>query len=176
MERRVKPDSYDFSVLRELRSRRRVTLESLSDATGISFSTLTRIETNQNQPSLSTLSALATYFGMRPAQLLEIATPRTHQVTESPEDFTDGSSRFVGWPDLELRLFRRAPGEGLNFAPPVGTSQIAWVLNGRLRARVLGQDHELPAGNALRFDASEDSEMKFVEDTEFICLTWPKAR
>lgn len=176
MERRVKPDSYDFSVLRELRSRRRVTLEALADATHISFSTLTRIETNQNQPSLSTLSALAAYFGMRPAQLLEIATPSTHQVTESPEDFTDGNSRVVGWPDVELRYFRRSPGEGLNYSPPVGTSHVTWVLNGRLRARVLGQDHELPAGNALRFEVTEDCGMSFVEETEFICLTLPKAR
>ncbi len=176
MERRVRPESYDFSVLRELRSRRRVTLESLSDATGISFSTLTRIETNQNQPSLSTLSALATFFGMRPAQLLEIATPTTHQVTESPEDFTDGHSRFIGWPDLEIRLFRRAPGEGLNYEPPAGTSHVAWVLNGRIRARVLGHDHELPSGNALRFDVSESCEFSFDEDSEFLCVTLPKSR
>src|SRR6476659_9066234 len=67
--------------LRELRRRRDVTLAALSRATGISVSTLSRLESGQRRPTLELLLPLARTHGVPIDELVgapETGDPRVH--------------------------------------------------------------------------------------------------
>lgn len=168
--------SFDFTVLRELRRQANVTLEQMAEETGLSFSTLSRIESNQNQPSLSTLSVLAGYFGLSPANLLDLAGATVvEHLEEDMEDLGDVKRRGVTLPDLKIVLGSAGTGN-LTQVPHrhEGFTQIQWVTRGRLVVRIQGQQYELKAGQAIRFDAGLEHVSSFAEETEYIVVLVPK--
>jgi transcriptional regulator with XRE-family HTH domain len=168
--------AYDFSVLRELRRQAGVTLEAVAAATGVSFSTLTRIETNQNLPSLTTLSALARYFGQSPARLLEMAGPAViEQVEEQLEELGDVRRRGVTFPDARLIIGEARAGD-LSQRPHrhEGYHQLQWVLEGRMVSKVQGREVPIEAGRAVRFDGGFEHVSHFVEDTRYLVVLLPK--
>jgi transcriptional regulator with XRE-family HTH domain len=142
--------------LRALRREREITLAGLSSATGISVSTLSRLESGERRPTLELMLSLA----------------RAHSVTL--DELVGGP--FTGDPRIHLRpvtrhgmtmlpLTRRAggiqayklviPASGAGRAPEPQTHEgYEWlyVLNGRLRV-VLGEhDLVLTPGEAAEFD------------------------
>ena len=58
--------------LRALRRERDITLGGLAEATGISVSTLSRLESGQRRPTLELLLPLARAYGVQPDDLVEI--------------------------------------------------------------------------------------------------------
>ncbi|MCC9145240.1 MULTISPECIES: XRE family transcriptional regulator [unclassified Arthrobacter] len=67
--------------LRSLRSQRRVTLSNLSETTGISVSTLSRLESGQRRPTLELLMPLAQTYGVTLDELVDAPAtgdPRVH--------------------------------------------------------------------------------------------------
>lgn len=140
--------------LRALRQQRNVTLTDLAATTGISVSTLSRLESGQRRPSLELLLPLAKAHGVRLDQL----------VSPPPED-----PRIVANPirrkDVTYLPLTRRPGGmqayKLIFLPrPDGVPQqrthegYEWlyVLSGRLRL-VLGEhDFIVTPGEAVEFD------------------------
>ncbi len=142
--------------LRALRQQRGVTLAELSAATGISVSTLSRIESGQRRPTLELLLPLA----------------RAHQVPL--DDIVDAPS--TGDPRLHLTAFEshgstfvpltRRPG-GLQAykqiippnwpktPPPLQVHEgyeWVYVLSGRVRLLLGDQDVTLKAGEVAEFD------------------------
>ena len=167
---------YDFSVLRALRRQADVTLETVAAATGLSFSTLNRIERNQNLPSLTTLSALAEHFAVSPATLLEMAQPVVvEQVDEELEEIGDVKRRGVSFPDVRLVVGEAQAGD-YSQKPHRhdGFYQIQWVIEGRVRCRVQGHDTEVGPGCAIRFDADFEHVSHFLEDTRYLVVLIPK--
>lgn len=167
---------YDFSVLRELRSGAKVSLERVAEDTGVSFSTLTRIESNQNQPNLKTLSILAGYFGLSPAHLLDLAGSHViQQVEEELEDLGEVQRWGISFPDAKVIMGQAEAGD---FTQKIhrhkGHYQIQWVLEGRLKALVHGREFELEAGQAIKFDAGFEHASRFMEDTRYIVVLVPK--
>ena len=141
--------------LRALRMSRDTTLTALSAATGISVSTLSRLESGQRRPNLELLLPLA----------------KAHQV---PLDELVGAPD-TGDPRVHLRpivnkrmtiipLTRKPGGVQaykliLNAGPPEEPSpqvhegyEWIYVLNGRLRLVLGDTDIVLPAGEAVEFD------------------------
>jgi transcriptional regulator with XRE-family HTH domain len=167
---------YDFSVLRELRQQAGETLQELAEATGVSFSTLNRIEGNQNLPSITTLTALAAHFGMSAANLLDLAG--SHVVECAEEEFETlgrGRRRGVNLPDVKLILGTAESGDEsqiLHRHP--GHYQVQWVLEGRLVIRVQQREFELTAGEAVKFDAGFEHASRFLEDTRYVAALIPK--
>jgi transcriptional regulator with XRE-family HTH domain len=166
----------DFSVLRELRHRSGLTLEQVAERTGISFATLSRVESNRNDPSLDTLIRLAACFGLSAANLLDLAG--THVVEfahESIRRLGTAKRRVVRLTDTELILVEATAVDGLQ--PPhnhPGQYQLMWVLDGSAALTVGDQEHVLGPGDAMKFDAGLTHSARFTEDTSYVVVLVPR--
>jgi transcriptional regulator with XRE-family HTH domain len=142
--------------LRSLRRQRGTTLTELSAATGISVSTLSRLESGGRRPTLEQLLPLARAYGVTLDELVDApptGDPRVHLRPITRNGMT------------MLPLTRRAGGiQAYKFVIPARSRrrqpepqthegyEWLYVLNGRLRI-VLGEhDLELAPGEAAEFD------------------------
>lgn len=143
--------------LKELRQRRDITLNELADETGISISTLSRLEAGLRRPTLEQLLPLARSYGVSLDELVDAPPTGDPRVNLRPLPTNDG--RTI------LPLSRRPGGiQAYKFILPAGKDDDepdlrthegydwAFVLNGRLRL-VLGEhDLILEPGEAAEFD------------------------
>ncbi|MFO6454126.1 MULTISPECIES: helix-turn-helix domain-containing protein [unclassified Aeromicrobium] len=143
--------------LKELRQRRDVTLSELSAETGISTSTLSRLEAGLRRPTLEQLLPLAKSHGVTLDDLVDAPPTGDPRVTMKPLATKDG--RTI------VPLSRRPGGiQAYKFVLPAGRDDDepelrthegydwAFVLDGRLRL-VLGEhDIILKPGEAVEFD------------------------
>jgi transcriptional regulator with XRE-family HTH domain len=143
--------------LKHLRLRRDVTLADLAAETGISISTLSRLESGLRRPTLEQLLPLARAYGVTIDELVDAPPTGNPRINLRPIACSDGS--------IILPLTRRPGGiQAYKFVLPAGRDDAepdlrthegydwAYVLNGRLRL-VLG-DHDLilEPGEAAEFD------------------------
>lgn len=143
--------------LKQLRQRRNITLNELAGETGISVSTLSRLEAGLRRPTLEQLLPLARVHGATLDELVDAPPTGDPRINLRPIPTTDG--RTI------LPLTRRAGGiQAYKFILPAGRDDAepelrthegydwAFVLNGRLRL-VLGEhDLILVPGEAAEFD------------------------
>lgn len=144
--------------LRALRRTRGTTLARLSETTGISLSTLSRLESGQRKPTLELLLPLAKAYGVQLDEL--VGAPATGDPRVHPRPFTRCGQTFVPLTrELGgLRAYKQIM-PGRNTAEEARPEQQvhegyewAYVLSGRLRL-VLGEhDLVLTAGEAAEFD------------------------
>jgi transcriptional regulator with XRE-family HTH domain len=143
--------------LKRLRLHREVTLADLAEETGISVSTLSRLEAGLRRPSLEQLLPLARVYGVTLDELVDAPPTGDPRVNLRPIPCDDGS--------VILPLSRRPGGiQAYKFVLPAGRDDAepelrthegydwAYVLNGTLRL-VLGEhDLMLKPGEAAEFD------------------------
>jgi transcriptional regulator with XRE-family HTH domain len=143
--------------LKQLRQRRDVTLSDLSAETGISTSTLSRLEAGLRRPTLEQLLPLARAHGVTLDELVDAPPTGNPRINLRPIPCADGSTI--------LPLTRRPGGiQAYKFVLPTGRDDAepdlrthegydwAYVLEGRLRL-VLGEhDLILEPGEAAEFD------------------------
>jgi transcriptional regulator with XRE-family HTH domain len=143
--------------LRQLRLRRDVTLADLAAETGISTSTLSRLEAGLRRPTLEQLLPLARAYGVTLDELVD--APPTGDPRVNLRPLASGNGATI------LPLSRRPGGiQAYKFVLPRGTDDAvprlhtheghdwAYVLDGRLRL-VLGEhDLLLSPGEAVEFD------------------------
>jgi len=147
----------------ELRVARGWSLDDLAGRTGVSRSTLSRLERGEISPTASLLGKLCTAYGWTMSRLLaevESEPPAVLRAAEQalwhdePSGFT---RRSVSPPHAGLRgeLTEGVlePGADITYeAPPVtGMEQHVWVLDGRLELTDDRTPHRLDAGDCLRF-------------------------
>ncbi len=171
-----KTKDYDFSILKALRNQNGVTLEGLAEETGVSFSTLTRIESNQNQPNLATIKQLADYFGMTPSHLLELATS---YIVEKASDKSgligDIKRRVLDFPDILLRVSEGKAGQSAEEPHSHANEyQLTWVLKGKMAVVVQNEEHVLKAGQAIKFDAGYDHSVRLLKDSSYVVAVFRK--
>jgi transcriptional regulator with XRE-family HTH domain len=142
--------------LRALRRQRNTTLGELSAATGISVSTLSRLESGQRRPTLELLLPLARAHGVQLDELVGAPTtgdPRVHlrPVTRDRMTMVPLTRRAGGVQAYKLVIpAGRQPGPS-ELKTHEGYEWL-YVLAGRLRL-VLGEhDLVLSAGEAAEFD------------------------
>ncbi|WP_017569054.1 helix-turn-helix domain-containing protein [Nocardiopsis halotolerans] len=142
--------------LRALRQRRETTLVALSSVTGISVSTLSRLESGARRPTLELLLPLARAHGVTLDELVDApptGDPRVHMrpVTRHGMTMIPLTRRAGGIQAYKLVI---AGGGGRAEPDPQTHEGYEWlyVLNGRLRV-VLGEhDLVLSPGEAAEFD------------------------
>ena len=161
------PDDVAAAVgrnVRALRRQRRMTIDALATASGVSRGTVIQIETARGNPSIGTLVALAAALRVGVASLVDgDAAPRVvvRRAAEAARlwSSTAGSSAMflIGTdpPDVvELWDWTLQPDDGFDGeAHPVGTAEILSVLSGRLVLHVGGTRQEIDAGDTLMFQA-----------------------
>ncbi len=143
--------------LKQLRQRRDVTLTDLADETGISISTLSRLEAGLRRPTLEQLLPLARAHGVTLDELVD--APPTGDPRVNLRPISTGDGRTI------LPLTRRPGGiQAYKFVLPTGRDDIepelrthegydwAFVLNGRLRLVLGERDLILEPGEAAEFD------------------------
>jgi transcriptional regulator with XRE-family HTH domain len=143
--------------LKQLRQQRGITLTDLAEETGISTSTLSRLEAGLRRPTLEQLLPLARTYAVTLDELVD--APETGDPRVNLRPIPTGDGRTI------LPLTRRPGGiQAYKFILPVGRDDAepelrthegydwAFVLNGRLRL-VLGElDLILEPGEAAEFD------------------------
>ena len=149
--------------LAELRAERSWSLEELAGRTGISRSTLSRLERGEISPTAALLGKLATAYGRTVSRLFAEAESAPREVVRRDEQAvwsadTDGFvRRLVSPPHAGLRgeVIEAELRCGADIAydePPVpGLEQHIWVLEGELDVTANGQAHRLSPGDCLRF-------------------------
>jgi transcriptional regulator with XRE-family HTH domain len=143
--------------LKQLRLRRDITLAGLAEVTGISVSTLSRLEAGLRRPTLEQLLPLASAYGATLDELVDAPPTGDPRINLRPIACGDGATI--------LPLTRRAGGiQAYKFILPAGDDDRepdlrthegydwVYVLNGMLRL-VLGEhDMLLKPGEAAEFD------------------------
>ena len=142
--------------LRSLRQRRGSTLAQIADVTGISISTLSRLESGQRRPTLELLLPLARAYQVPLDELVD--APASGDPRIRPRAFTRHGMTFVpltrnsGGLQAYKQIIPARPGDqDLDLQVHKGYEWL-YVLSGRLRL-VLGEhDLVLSAGEAAEFD------------------------
>jgi transcriptional regulator with XRE-family HTH domain len=143
--------------LKRLRMHRDITLTDLADETGISTSTLSRLEAGLRRPTLEQLLPLARAHGVTLDELVDAPPTGNPRINLRPIACGDGSTI--------IPLTRRPGGiQSYKFVLPTGNDDAepdlrthegydwVYVLNGRLRL-VLGEhDLILESGEVAEFD------------------------
>ena len=143
--------------LKQLRQRRDITLTDLARQTGISASTLSRLEAGLRRPTLEQLLPLARAYGVTLDELVDAPPTGDPRINMRPLPTRDGS--------VVAPLSRRPGGiQAYKFVLPAGRDDAepdlrthegydwAFVLSGRLRL-VLGEhDLVLGPGEVAEFD------------------------
>lgn len=142
--------------LRALRRRRDVTLAGLSAATGISVSTLSRLETGARRPTLELLLPLARAHGVTLDDLVGAPVtgdPRIHlrPLTVHGATVVPLTRRAGG---IQAYKFVIPAGGPTTVPEPQSHEGFEWlyVLDGRLRLVLGDHDLELSPGEAAEFD------------------------
>lgn len=140
--------------LKRLRTQRGVTLADLSGATGISKSTLSRLETGQRRPSLEVLLPLAQAYRVPLDELVgapEVGDPRVRLKPRRVNGrtvlpLTRQPSGVQAWKII-------IPATQTEPEPRVHEGyEWLYVLSGRMRLVLGDQDLVLSAGEAVEFD------------------------
>ncbi len=141
--------------LRSLRQKRDVTLTQLSEATGISVSTLSRLESGERRPTLELLLPLAKVHGVTLDELVDApptGDPRVHlrPVSQRGMTMVPLTRRAGGIQAYKIVLDPGTPRE----PTPQTHEGYEWlyVLDGRLRVILGEHDLVLGPGEAAEFD------------------------
>jgi transcriptional regulator with XRE-family HTH domain len=141
--------------LRRLRQQRKVTLAALSEATGISVSTLSRLESGRRRPSLELLLPIARAHQVPLDELVGATPVRDPRVRLRPV-VHDGvtSEPLTGQPG-PVQAYKMTIPAGTRNEPDTRTHEgYEWlyVLSGRLRLVLAEHDIVMRPGEAAEFD------------------------
>jgi transcriptional regulator with XRE-family HTH domain len=149
--------------LATLRTERGWSLDDLAGRSGVSRSTLSRLERGEISPTAALLGKLCGVYERTLSRLLaEVEAEPRHIVRAAEQtvwvDEADGfTRRTVSPPDADLRAelmegVLRAGADISYDGPPVpGQEQHIWVLDGTLEVTVDDRVHTLASGDCLRF-------------------------
>lgn len=149
--------------LAALRAERGWSLDQLSERSGISRATLSRLERAETSPTASLLGRLCTAFGRTMSRLIAEVEAEPIRLIRADEQavWTDPETgfrrRLVSPPaagfDAELVEVTLPPGADIAYAAPgvTGLEQHVWLREGVLELTVEDTVHRLEPGDCLRF-------------------------
>lgn len=150
--------------VRALRQQRRMTIDALAAAAGVSRGTVIQIETSRGNPSIATLVGLAAALRVGVASLVDgdseprIVVRRAAEAARLWASAAGSSAVFridTDPPDVvELWDWTLQPGDSFDGeAHPMGTREVLSVLSGHLGLRVGNSVQHLDAGDTVLFEA-----------------------
>ncbi|MFI6598058.1 helix-turn-helix domain-containing protein [Nonomuraea sp. NPDC050536] len=148
--------------VRAQRSHRGLTLDALAARSGVSRGMLVQVEQGRTNPSVSTLTRIASALGVTVARLVEVSDVPVVRIVDKSDvvTFDQGAvqARLLVGADspmiLELWDWHLAPGEHHDGdAHPPGTREMLTVLAGELTLTVYGKSHVVRTDDAVLFTA-----------------------
>lgn len=167
----------DFSIVRDLRRRAGLTLQAVSQQSGVSIAGISKLERNQNMIELDTLYRLARVFGLSAADLLGLAESCSAHGKEAevyrsgPFDFEHVAFKGVGCFHATARAggtLKKPEAHGDEF-------EICWVHDGSLQITLPREKHTLGPRQALKFDAALEHSYTILEDAQLTILHLEKS-
>ena len=145
----------DFQILRDLRKREKMSIEVLSEKSGISPSVISKLERNLNVPEMDTLYRIARVFSLTLSDLITLAENRSaHSVQE--ERYPSGGFRFRRVIYENHRCMYAEGRKGAKTSRPSvhrDDFELCWVLEGSLKLVIREEEHILNAGDSIQYDA-----------------------
>jgi transcriptional regulator with XRE-family HTH domain len=158
----------DFSIVRDLRKRAGMTLDDVSQISGVSIAGLSKLERNQNMIELDTLYRLARVFGLSATDLLNLAESCSAHCKDA-ESYTSGPFDFekVSFKGIDCFYAKAKAGERLSKPEAHGDElEICWLRKGSIRISLPREEHLLMPGQALKFDAALEHSYEILKDSE----------
>jgi transcriptional regulator with XRE-family HTH domain len=166
--------------LRALRSEHDLTLSSVSRSTGISVSTLSRLESGQRKPTLELLLPLARAYQVALDELVDTPPTGDPRVRQSPFEhegvtMVPLTRQSGGLQAYKLTFPARSQTGDLEQETHEGYEWL-YVLSGRLRLLLGRRDFVLSAGEVVEFDTRVPHAFSnpFPEPAEVLTLFGPQ--
>jgi XRE family transcriptional regulator, regulator of sulfur utilization len=168
---------YDFSVLRDLRKRRKLTLDRLSKACGVSYVALSRLERNRANPELKTLDRISKALGLATHTLLTLAKREEPFTTSHQKCLILGKAecRYLEMDGVRVFIVH-APKGAAGDEPTFHRDDYerCIVMDGQVKITVRGKDFLLGAGEGLTWDTLFDHHYEVLQPSSFIKMLTPK--
>ncbi|MFI8684778.1 helix-turn-helix domain-containing protein [Rossellomorea sp. NPDC077527] len=149
--------------LKNIRNKRKLSLDDLSSMTGVSKSLLRQIEKEESNPTISTIWKIADGLKIPFTSLMEREIPETEIVRKSEIDpLIEGnglyrlfpSFRFEDDKPFEMYSVELEPTASLNAGPHhSGAIECITVFSGTLSLTVNEKDYVLQTGDSIKFKA-----------------------
>jgi transcriptional regulator with XRE-family HTH domain len=149
--------------LRRIREEKKLSLERLSELTGVSKSMLGQIERAESSPTVATIWKIAN--GLKVSFTALLSTPQEDMSIVRRNDsnpLIEDEGRYRLYPLFAVEEGRRfevyaveidAGGSLSAEAHPAGTQEFVTIFLGQLSVQVNGQDHLVAEGDSIRFRA-----------------------
>ncbi|MBA2726416.1 MAG: cupin domain-containing protein [Actinobacteria bacterium] len=154
------------SRIRELRSQRSLTLQSLSETTGLSPSMLSLVERGKASPSVGSLVAISSAFGVHMSDLLvsdrhDGNGPVSRRSEQPMFETSEGVLRRILRDDrirgVEVAVNEYAPETGSSHEPTHHSGyEYGIVVDGQLTVEVDGVEHILNPGDLISYDSTRN--------------------
>jgi len=169
---------WDFRLVRDLRKREKLSLEQLSERSGVSVSVISKLERNSGQAEMETLYRIAKAFGLTLSDLIALAENRiSQQVDES--NYCSGMFRFRRVQYDNLRCMYAEAEAGAKVSTPElhrDDYELCWVLRGKLKFTLPKETHILTAGMSIQFDALLHHTYEAIEKVEMVLVHLRKGK
>ena len=166
------PGFFDFSIIRDLRKEREMTLAELAEASGITSAGLSKLERNQTTAELETIIRIARVFGLSAAELLSLVESPVAQPKTADSYAKDAFSfHRIRYANHSCQIVEAECGARLNrTAPDCSVWETCWVLEGNLRVTLNRQPVDLTAGQSLHFNTAHDYSYEALEECVFFIV------
>ena len=167
--------------LKEIRSKRHLTLEEASKLTGVSRSMLSSIEKGDVNPTISVIWKIADGYKVKFSSLVEDRRETYHIIrADSIKPLTEGDGRYVNYPEFpfdEKTLFetyriRIDRGGHLEAQPHMpGTEEYITVFSGSVRIASGDESADLSEGDSIHFLADVSHSYRNIgDDTAWLSM------
>lgn len=174
---------YDFGVIRTLRKRKKLTILQLAEMSNLTFPTLVSIETNKNQPALSSLDQIANALGLTVISLLslcrktEICKSTAQPIIASEGCITESEINALAASHGEIKIFR-IPGEKGFITESQWNHgdvfELNYVLSGEIEVTVNNRKLQARMNETLFFDGVASHTHEFLSAGEILVVHIPK--
>jgi transcriptional regulator with XRE-family HTH domain len=163
---------YDFSVLREFRKKKGITISDLCADSGVPISTISKLERNKCVAELATLVKLSSSFGIEASELLRAAERKCIDrkrayVRKSRSNVYEE----VSYPNLRVAEIVAKAGREI-FRPEIHRDdyELCWVRSGKIILNIGRIEEKLSAGDCAQFDASLEHSYEVIEDSKILII------
>lgn len=154
------------SNLKRIRNERNLSLDKLSEITGISKSMLGQVERGESNPTISTIWKISTGLKVSLTDLIEVTEPNTMLITKNDiNPLFEDNKKVCSYPffrqnkgkNFEMMQVTIEPtGKLSSIAHIGGTKEYIIVFKGELTLYLDDKIYKISEGQAFQFDADKD--------------------